>query len=154
MPKGEPVRRDIHAEVTNQLLAAIEASPGQFTLPWRKSAGALHIPVNALTGKAYNGINVVSLWVAAEVLGYSTPIWGTYRQWLERGAQVRKGEKSSLVVFYREYESTPDPDDADDNGRRRVCPSSQGQVQPRCTELAKSNVTRPSRQHRSLVRCC
>jgi len=84
--------RDIHAEITNQLVAAIEANPGNFALPWRKSAGALHIPVNALTGKLYNGINVVSLWVAAEVLGYATPIWGTYRQWAERGAQVRKGE--------------------------------------------------------------
>ena len=114
--------RDIHAEITNQLVAAIEANPGNFALPWRKSAGALHIPVNALTGKLYNGINVVSLWVAAEVLGYATPIWGTYRQWAERGAQVRKGEKSSLVVFYKQYDT--DPEDADDNGKRRIARAS------------------------------
>jgi len=124
MPKSETARRDIHAEITSQLIAAIEANPGQFTLPWRKNAGALHIPVNALTGKAYNGINIVSLWVAAEVLGYTTPIWGTYRQWLERGAQVSKGEKSSLVVFYKEYESEPDPEDSDDTGKRRVARAS------------------------------
>ncbi|MDR3471247.1 MAG: zincin-like metallopeptidase domain-containing protein [Devosia sp.] len=124
MSKSEHARRDIHADITNQLIAAIEANPGQFALPWRKHAGALHIPVNALTGKAYNGINIVSLWVAAEVSGYTAPIWGTYRQWLERGAQVRKGEKSSLVVFYKEYESDPDPDDADDTGKRRVARAS------------------------------
>lgn len=116
--------RDIHAEITNQLVASIEANPGQFTLPWRKNSGALHIPVNALTGKAYNGINIVSLWVAAEVLGYATPIWGTYRQWTERGCQVRRGEKSSLVVFYKEYETDPEPDNAEDTGKRRVARAS------------------------------
>jgi antirestriction protein ArdC len=68
-------RQDIYAEMTSQLVAAIEADPGRPSLPWRKSSGALFMPVNALTKNAYNGINVVSLWVAAEVkhfarLGY------------------------------------------------------------------------------------
>jgi antirestriction protein ArdC len=82
------------------------------------------MPSNALTGNAYNGINIVSLWVAAECLGYSAPIWATYRQWSELGCQVRKGEKSSLVVFYKEYESEPDPQNADDDGKRRVARAS------------------------------
>gem|GEM_PF-5068278 len=60
-------RQDIYAEITSQLVAAIEADPGKPSLPWRKSSGALFMPVNALTKNAYNGINVVSLWVAAEV---------------------------------------------------------------------------------------
>jgi len=83
-------------------------------------------PVNALTKNAYNGINVVSLWVAAVVRHYATPIWGTYKQWSELGAQVRKGEKSSLVVFYKEFEADPDPDPANENddGKRRVARAS------------------------------
>ncbi|MBN9304805.1 MAG: peptidase [Devosia sp. 67-54] len=117
-------RRDIHAEITNQLVASIEASPGQFTLPWRRNGGALHLPINALTGNRYNGINILSLWVAAESRGYAAPIWGTYRQWAEKGAQVRKGEKSSLVVFYREFETDPDPEDETDNGKRRMARAS------------------------------
>jgi antirestriction protein ArdC len=92
-------RRDIHAEITSKLIAAIESDPGNPTLPWRRSAGPLFMPSNALTEKPYNGVNIVSLWVAAEVRGHSVPIWATYRQWTELGAQVRKGEKSSLVVF-------------------------------------------------------
>lgn len=116
--------RDLHADITNQLIAAIEADPGKPSLPWRRQGGALHIPVNALTGNAYRGINIVSLWVAAASRGYATPLWGTYRQWAEKGAQVRRGEKSSLIVFYREYEATPDPDDADDTGTRRVARAS------------------------------
>jgi antirestriction protein ArdC len=59
------------------------------------------MPENALTKKLYNGINIVSLWVSAELQGYAAPIWATYRQWAELGCQVRKGEKSSLVVFYK-----------------------------------------------------
>lgn len=122
--KGTAPRRDIHAEITSKLIAAIEADPGKPCMPWRRSAKPLFMPENALTGNAYNGINVVSLWVAAECLGYSAPVWATYQQWSELGCQVRKGEKSSLVVFYKEYESEPDPDKADDDGKRRVARAS------------------------------
>lgn len=82
------------------------------------------MPVNALTQNAYNGINVVSLWVSAELKSYATPVWATYRQWSELGAQVRKDEKSSLVIFYKEFEADPDPDDASDDGKRRVARAS------------------------------
>jgi antirestriction protein ArdC len=117
-------RRDIHAEITNQLIAAIESDPGRPSMPWRRSSGPLFMPVNALTGNAYNGINIVSLWVSAEVQGYSAPVWATYRQWSELGAQVRKGEKSSLVVFYKEFDTEPNPADAEDDGKRRVARAS------------------------------
>lgn len=117
-------RRDIHADITGKLIAAIEADPGKPSMPWRRSSAPLFMPSNALTGNAYNGINIVSLWVAAECLGYGAPIWATYRQWSELGAQVRKGEKSSLVVFYKEYEADPCPDDAGDDGKRRVARAS------------------------------
>lgn len=117
-------RRDIHAEITGKLIAAIEADPGKPSLPWRRSAGPLFMPVNALTGNAYNGINIVSLWVSAEAQSFATPVWATYKQWQQLGAQVRKGEKSSPVVFYKEYEAAPDPDVADDDGKRRVARAS------------------------------
>lgn len=123
-PKSQP-RRDIHSDITNQLIAAIEPDPGLPQMPWRRNSGKpLFLPENALTKKPYNGINIVSLWVAAETRGYSAPIWGTYRQWAELGCQVRKGEKSSLVVFYKEYETDPDPDNSDDDGKRRVARAS------------------------------
>lgn len=117
-------RRDIHAEITNQLITAIEADPGKPSLPWRRSSAPLFMPENALTKKLYNGINIVSLWVSAEVQGFTAPTWATYRQWSELGCQVRKGEKSSLVIFYKEYETDPDPQDEADDGRRRVARAS------------------------------
>ena len=72
-------RRDIHAEITSKLIASIEADPGQPSMPWRRSSGPLFMPTNALTGNAYNGINIVSLWVSAEVSGFTAPVWATYR---------------------------------------------------------------------------
>jgi antirestriction protein ArdC len=130
--KPQPARRDIHAEITAKLIAAIEADPGRPSLPWRRSAAPLFMPENALTRKLYNGINVVSLWVSAECQGFDAPIWATYRQWAELGCQVRKGERATLVVFYKEYEVVPkargaivaDSDDDSDDGKRRVARAS------------------------------
>jgi antirestriction protein ArdC len=82
------------------------------------------LPENALTHHRYNGINVVSLWVAAESKGYGTPIWASYKQWAALGAQVRGGEKASLVVFYKEFSAEPNPDDEQDDGTRRVARAS------------------------------
>lgn len=92
-------RRDLHAEITNQIIAAIEADPGRPQMPWRKSGGPLWLPENAFTHAPYNGINIVNLWVAAERRSFSSHLWATYKQWQDLGAQVRKGAKShpSLV---------------------------------------------------------
>ncbi len=95
-------KRDLHAEITASLIAVIEKNPGDPQMPWRRTGGKpLWLPENALTHNRYNGINVVSLWVAAESKGYSTPVWASYKQWAALGAQVRGGEKASLVVFYK-----------------------------------------------------
>ena len=83
-------RRDIHAEITDKLIAAIEANPAEPKMPWaRSSTKSLWLPTNALTKKRYNGVNTISLWVTAEVQGYSRPIWGTYRQWVRRVSRMK-----------------------------------------------------------------
>jgi antirestriction protein ArdC len=95
---------DVHQEITNRIVAAIETA-GEFRLPWIRSAGgSMRRPVNIASAKPYNGVNIVSLWVAALASDYPSHLWGTYRQWQERGCQVRRGEKSSLVVFYKKLE--------------------------------------------------
>ncbi|MGE0282755.1 MAG: ArdC family protein [Rhizobiaceae bacterium] len=95
---------DVHQEVTNRVVAALETA-GEFQLPWiRNKGGSMKRPVNIASAKPYNGVNIVSLWVAAQACDYPSYLWGTYRQWQERGCQVRRGEKSSLVVFYKKLE--------------------------------------------------
>lgn len=121
---GRKPTRDLHAEITAKIIAAIEKDPGRPQMPWRRSGMPLWLPENALSKKGYNGINVVCLWAAAELRGLTTPIWATYRQWSELGCQVNKGARGEMVVFYKEYAAEPDPDNADDDGKRRVARAS------------------------------
>jgi antirestriction protein ArdC len=95
--------RDLYQTITDRLVAAIEAGAPTFEMPWHSKAAST-LPENVLTKKAYRGINILSLWVSQIACGFRTNKWATYRQWQERGAQVRKGEKSSLVIFYKEHE--------------------------------------------------
>lgn len=100
----------VHAAITNHIVEAMEKSQG-VQLPWIQSNG---LPTNAITDQAYNGINILNLWVSASKNGYTSNQWATYKQWQSAGAQVRKGQKGSLVVFYKPL--TPnDGDDANDD---------------------------------------
>jgi antirestriction protein ArdC len=110
-------RFDIHQHITDKIVSAIERGAGEFRLPWHRSAGNIMRPVNIASKKAYRGINVVALWAYAEASGYSSGTWGTYRQWAEAGAQVRKGEKAAYVVFYKEIEIASEGDDAESETR-------------------------------------
>lgn len=94
-------QRDLHVAITEQIVAAIEKGAGDFHMPWHRARGASARPLNIASGKRYRGINIVALWLAGEANGYPHPVWGTYRQWQAKGAQVRRGERSSLIVFYK-----------------------------------------------------
>jgi antirestriction protein ArdC len=110
MPKPtEPdPRRDIYRTITDKIIAAIEAGPGEPVLPWQRGGFRPVIPRNAATGNDYRGVNILSLWVTALERGYASGVFGTYKQWSALGAQVRKGESASPIVFYREFEKIKD----------------------------------------------
>lgn len=110
---------DVNTEITNQIIAAIEKGADKFQMPWHRTGTATMSPMNIDTGNAYRGINIVSLWAAAQVRNFNTGIWGTYRQWQNAGCQVRKGEKSSLVIFYKEFERDDEDSNRDDDQPRK-----------------------------------
>ncbi|WP_342163114.1 ArdC family protein [Methylobacterium sp. SD21] len=104
---------DVHQAVTDQIVATLEAGTSeQWQCPWHRKGGS-SLPVNALTGRAYRGINTLMLWCAEQTQSYGDPRWATYKQWAELGAQVRKGERSTLITFFKELGE-------DEDGRRRV----------------------------------
>ena len=115
---------DLYAHVTDSIVAAIEAGASEFRLPWQRTGIGNILPVNAATCTAYNGVNILSLWAEAMTRGYDRGIWATYRQWASLGAQVRKGARGSCVIFYKEYEAEPDPDNESDDGKRRFARAS------------------------------
>lgn len=106
--------RDIYQTITTKIIAAIEAEPGPPVMPWHRGGLSPVIPVNAATGNEYRGVNILSLWVAALERGYRSATFATYKQWASLGAQVRKGESASPIVFYREFERVRDTGPAED----------------------------------------
>ena len=110
MRNNQTERIDIYTQITNQIVEAIENGADSYTMPWHVSGADSPLPVNAESHRAYRGINVMVLWAIAAKLNYATNIWASYQQWRELGAQVRKGEKSASVVFWK----FPDEADADD----------------------------------------
>ena len=75
-------------------------------------------PVNIASKKPYRGVNVLALWVTADEKGFGSGVWGSYRQWSQAGAQVRKGEKAAFVVFYKEFEVAANPETGDADATR------------------------------------
>jgi antirestriction protein ArdC len=94
-------KRDVYARVTDQIINAIEQGVGTWRMPWHTSGRFAFSPINVTSHKAYRGINTLCLWAAAQEKGYESGEWGTYKQWQYRGAQVRKGEKATTVVFWK-----------------------------------------------------
>ena len=106
-------RPSVYETITAQIIEAIEQGAGDWQMPWRQYDRPLHRPANIDTSNRYRGINVLSLWVAAWTKNYSSGVWGTYRQWLKADCQVRRGEKSTSVVFYKQIESDEKPEQTD-----------------------------------------
>jgi antirestriction protein ArdC len=91
---------DVYEKITATIMEAIETGCGNYEMPWN-TAGLL--PTNASNGRRYRGINVTVLWAAAAKYAYTNSLWATYQQWRELGAQVRQGQKSTTVVFWKFY---------------------------------------------------
>jgi len=106
-----PIASQLHREVTAQIIAAIEAGADEYVMPWH-ARGAHGRPINAHTGSPYHGGNVVALWAAGMLRGYRSAHWATYRQWNLLGAQVKKGERASRIIFYRVSEAVADEAEA------------------------------------------
>ena len=97
---------DIYQAVTDRILELLD----QGTVPWRQPLSGLGFPTNLASDKPYRGINVFLLSCTAMTQGYGSSYWLTYRQAREKGGHVRRGEKSSPVVFWKKLDPKPDPD--------------------------------------------
>jgi antirestriction protein ArdC len=115
-------RADVYTRITAEIIAAIEQGAGEWRAPWFHNGTSVARPTNVASGKRYRGINTVALWVAAMAAGYSDGLWGTYRQWQDAGAQVRKGERATTVVLWKQIASSEpaDDDNSDDGGHQRM----------------------------------
>ena len=108
-------KADVYDQITNTIIEAIEAGTEKYEMPWH----CLHNPINAITRKLYRGVNVLMLWATAQKLGYAASEWATYRQWQDAGAQVRKGERSTTVVFWKFFDRNEEQQDESESQENR-----------------------------------
>lgn len=104
--------------ITQEIIARLEEGTKPWVQPWR--GVPVSRPLRAC-GIPYRGMNVFWLWMVADMCGYASPYWMTYNQAKSLGAQVRKGEKSTIAIFYKSYTkevAAPDTGEKSDEARR------------------------------------
>jgi antirestriction protein ArdC len=97
------MKRDLYAEVSARICEELERGAAPWVKPWSATPGA-NTPRNAVTNRPYSGCNVVLLWMA-QAAGYRTPRYLTFKQALDLGGNVRKGERGTRVYFVKQFVS-------------------------------------------------
>jgi antirestriction protein ArdC len=100
MTHSDAPKTDIYTRITNQIITSLEQGVKPWTQPWSipHKDGPVSRPLRH-NGEPYSGINVLTLWASAMGGGFASPTWMTFKQALELGGAVRKGEKGSPVVY-------------------------------------------------------
>ena len=105
---------DIYKQVTARIIELLETGMIPWQKPWVSSNG----PMNLVSKKPYRGINSFLL----NCSPYGSPYWMTYRQAAEKGGQVRRGEKSTSVVFWKwlDYKVPPGAGEEDNEATGKI----------------------------------
>ena len=85
---------EVYEAVTAEVVAALEAGTVPWAKPWR-------VHENPVSGTKYRGINPLLLDMTAERRGYQDHRWVTFRQSQALKGKVRKGERSTIVIFWK-----------------------------------------------------
>lgn len=90
---------NIYDMVTDQIIDSLEKG----TVPWAKPwVGGL--PMNLITKKPYRGINVF----LTSLQSFSSPYWLTFKQAKALKGNIKKGQKSTAIVFWNFTEKEDD----------------------------------------------
>jgi antirestriction protein ArdC len=105
---------NLHQEVTARILQSLEAGVAPWVKPWSATAGR-NVPLNVISGKAYQGVNAILLW--GNVGRFTTPHYLTYKQAMDLGGHVRKGEHGFQICKVLQLVSKPKDGATDQDGR-------------------------------------
>lgn len=100
-------RQDIYTRITAKIVASLEQGVRPWMKPWSGENAAARItrPLRH-NGTPYSGINILMLWGSSIEHGFTSPSWMTFKQALDLNANVRKGEKGSLIVYANTFTRT------------------------------------------------
>lgn len=104
----------IYDAVNKQILDQLEKGNIPWRMPWKTN-----FPVNLISKKEYEGFNWWMLLIEQMVKGYKSNVWATFKQVTDKGGKVKKGEKSTMVIYWKilEIESATKKDK---NGKPKI----------------------------------
>jgi len=94
--------RDLYAEVSERILGELQRGALPWVKSWAATAGQ-NVPQNAVSNRPYSGCNVILLWLARN-RGWATPRFLTFKQAIEAGGNVCKGEHGTKVYFVKQLQ--------------------------------------------------
>ena len=98
------MKADIYQEVTSYIINALEkVEVSDYKAPFAQLFSDCP-PMNPTTGSHYRGINTVFLWCVQSEQNFESNEWATYQQWKGKGAQVKKGQAASRIIYYKRVE--------------------------------------------------
>lgn len=110
---------DIHQHVTDTIITQIEAGTPPWRKPWTGGKGGAAFPLRH-NGEAYRGINILMLWATAHKHEYNSAHWMTFKQAVELGGMVKKGEKCARSVFYGTFEKDAEQGEGSNEGEGKT----------------------------------
>ena len=120
---AQPERISLYDEVTAKIIAQLEEGHFPWVQPWASGPAAIGgapgpgLPRNALTARCYSGVNILILWGAAIDRGYPSQSWLTFKQALDAGGNVRKGEQGTTVVYADRFTPETEKEKARETGQ-------------------------------------
>ena len=96
-------RTDIYQDITDKIVAYLEEGVAKkWIKPWvcLESGNQLSI-----VNRPYNGINQLLLSLESHSRGFQSNHWATYQGFKKIGAQVKRGEKATDILFYKKLET-------------------------------------------------
>lgn len=84
----------VYKIIQDRFIESLEAGEIPWNRPWSKAG---QMPANAFTGRRYSGVNSLLL----GMLRYEQPYWLTFNQAKKAGGNVKKGEKSTPVIYWK-----------------------------------------------------
>ena len=131
MAEPRKEREPFHVTVAQKLIDRLEKGTAPWQRPWEPGVPSSHLPHNPVTGKRYNGINILQLMSE----GYEDTRWMTYKQAEAQGWQVRKGEKGTPVQYWKFAEEV---EKTDENGN--LVRNSKGEIEKETVQLERPRV--------------
>jgi antirestriction protein ArdC len=118
---NSPRPADIYQQVTDRIVASLEAGTVPWRRPWRTAGG---MPRSMSTGRRYQGVNAMLLGLTTWDRGYTSSWWGTRKQINAQGGMIRNGQNrangkgATYICVWSERPAAEDEPESDSGQER------------------------------------